>query len=502
MENLITYKKVLAFGLCCALIALGMHSGSATSLSGTVPDVELPDPIITSRMPEEVAFGAGVQSAETARPFFDYFSWQSFVALNWPAAKGADGKAVRGVADPNSAVSIGSAGTRVWESYKTDWELFRPGGAAPTPWESYDLPPGSTNPCGNVGDSKMLEMFTKMDSVIDGINQAFSGPLVDQSRNYVRYEIHINKPFYEKVANPAVKWYLVNMQSKDPTKPNIFPDGVIEIKASWKELVDGRDDPGRYYTVNTLIVEPGNPPSCRPAKMGLIGLHIANKVKHFREWVWSTFEQVDNLPEVGSSTGHPFSLNNGTAKPASPGGFDRQPGSLPKTATLPQVNDPARDPIQVTRLTPISAPGQVGPSTDQINLQWQQALSGSVWQFYKLVATQWPEVQDGANFKPRKIGKLPLNADTPFPAKNVANTTMETYVQDDNCMACHYRASQEDFSFLLSLRAFRPPPPLSPSLSLMERAKRITDDRINSSETLRSLREVMKEHDKRNLRRQ
>ncbi len=499
MKTFISHHRALALGLCCTLIGLGMHRGFGTNLHERVSDVQLPTPVIASRVPQEVAFGPGVESAETARPFFDYFSWQSFVALNWPAAIGADGRPIRGIPSADSSVNISSAGPRVWESYKTDWELFRPGGVPPTVWSSYDLPTGSTNPCGNVADSKMLGMFTKMDSIIDGINQAFTGPLVDQSRNYVRYEIHINKPFYERVV--STKWYLASMQSKDPAKPNEFPDGVIEIKAAWKELVEGRDDPSRFYTVSTLLVEPGSPPSCRPARMGLIGLHIANKVKHLREWVWSTFEHEDNVPDGGVLAGHTYSLNNGIGTPPSPGGFNRQPSPLPKTSPLPLPLDATRDPVQVSRLTPISPASQVAPTTEQINRQWQSALSGSVWQFYKLVATQWPEVPDGQNFKPRKIGKFPLNADTPFPPENVANTTMETYVQDDNCIACHYRASQEDFSFLLSMRAFRPPPPLSPGLSLVDRAKRITEDRIKNSDTLKSLRDVMKEHDKRNLQR-
>lgn len=498
MNYLIAQRRVLlAVVLCCTLVAVGLLSRPA--ITATVPAVELPAPVISSRLPEEVAFGPGVDSATTARPFFDYFSWQSFVALNWPAATGPDGRPIRGVPSSESTANISSAGPRVWESYKTDWELFRPDGAAPTVWSSYDLPVGATNPCGNVGDSKMLGMFTKMDSIIDGINQAFTGPLVDQNRNYVRYEIHVNQPFYDRVV--STRWYLASMQSKDPTRPNEFPDGVIEIKAAWKELVEGKDDPSRYYTVSTLLVEPGSPPSCRPARMGLIGLHVANKVKHFREWVWSTFEHEDNVPDGSVLPGHIYTLNNGTATPASPDGFNRQPSTLPKTSPLPLPSDSARDPIQVSRFTPISPSGQVSPTTDQINRQWQSALGGSVLRFYKLVATQWPEITDGQNFKPRKLGKLPLNADIPFPAEKVANATMETYVQDDNCIACHYRASQEDFSFLLSMRAFRPPPPLSPSLSLAERAKRITEDRIKNSDTLQSLREVMKEHDKRNLRR-
>ncbi|HEV2861018.1 MAG TPA: hypothetical protein VGX48_08435 [Pyrinomonadaceae bacterium] len=495
MRKMRNLKLLLLTASLCSLIAAQVSTGRV--LTPSAARVQLPPPRLSHDIPPEVEFGAGVTSPETARPFFDYFSWQSFVALNWPSAVGADGRPVRGV--PNTGAGVGDAGKRVWESYKADWELFRPGGAEPTAWSSYDLNPRATaeNPCGNVGDSKMLAMITKMDSVIDGINQAFSGPLIDQSRNYVRYEIHVNKAYYEKVADPNVKWYLFDRQSRDPNRPNVFPDGVIEIKAAWKELVEGRDDPNRYYTVDALIVEPGTPRVCRPARMGLVGFHIANKVVHLREWVWSTFEHVDNVPEGAPVPGDKYSFNNGTATPASPNGFDHRPAKLSDAEPLPQPNDPRREPVQVTRFTPVSPAGQVTPTTDEINAQWQQALSGTIWRFYKLVSTQWPTVSDGASFKvkrssiqPGSSGVFPQDSGLPFPAENVANVTMETYFQKgQSCMRCHYNASQDDFSFLLSERAFRPSPPLPLSMNVAERLRRITEDRMSRSPTLRNLRD-------------
>jgi len=453
-------------------------------------EIQLPAPVIDSQIPDEVTFGPGVESAETARPFFDYFSWQSFVALNWPAAIGADGKAVRGVPSTDSAMKIGNPGVRVWESYKTDWELFRPGGKAPTPWSSYDLPLGSPSPCGDPGESKTLAMVTKMDSVLDGINQAFSHPLVDQNRNYVRYEIHVNQPYYQKVVDK--QWYRVDQQSKDPSNPNEFPNRVIEIKAAWKELVAGTDDPSRFYTTDALIFEPAGSPKCRSAKMGLIGFHIANKEKHHREWIWSTFEHVDNVPEGTPVSGLKYSLHNGTNIPSSLPGYDHRPEKINETKPFPVSGDLQRNPVQVSRLTPLSD-GQVAPTTEQMNAKWQQALAGTVWQFYKLVSTQWPIVQDGQDFKvgPPGTGTFPKNSDSPFPAAKVANSTMETYVQKNSCMKCHYLASQDDFSFLLSERAFTPPPPVNALMTAAKRAKQISDDRISKSPILQSLRAAM-----------
>jgi hypothetical protein len=227
--------------------------------------------------------------------------------------------------------------------------------------------------------------------------------------------------------------------------------------------------------------------------MGLIGFHIANKEKHHREWIWSTFEHVDNVPEDAPVSGHKYSLNNGTNIPPSLLGFDHRPDKIDETKPFPVFGDPQRNPVQVSRLTPISE-GQVAPTTEQMNAKWEQALAGTVWQFYKLVSTQWPIVQDGQDFKvgPPGAGTFPQNSDSPFPTAKVANSTMETYFQRNSCMKCHYLASQDDFSFLLSERAFTPPPPpVSALMNSVVRAKQISDDRISKSPILQNLRAAM-----------
>jgi hypothetical protein len=147
---------------------------------------------------------------------------------------------------------------------------------------------------------------------------------------------------------------------------------------------------------------------------------------------------------------------------------------------LPPANSCLRTPVQSTRLTPISPSGQLSPTTDQLNTQWQHALRGTVWANYQLVVTQWPTEIFGKNFqvkKPRKCpdptnplcaatGVYPVNCDTPFPERTqyggtvpgVANITMETYYQNTNsCIECHYGASQDDFTFMLAQKAYVPP---------------------------------------------
>jgi len=105
-------------------------------------------------------------------------------------------------------------------------------------------------------------------------------------------------------------------------------------------------------------------------------------------------------------------------------------------------NPPKEDPIpmQVVRRLPLH------PSTMTTNRAYWALpeIKGTVWEHYMLVATQWPTFafpvdphNDGV-FLPAKLGE------------NLANTTMETYVQDFpmSCMSCHHTFNKGGFDFV------------------------------------------------------
>ena len=57
---------------------------------GAVAQTTPPAPVLSGNLP--VAIPAhSTQTPEAARPFFDTFSWQSFVALMWPVTQGQRG---------------------------------------------------------------------------------------------------------------------------------------------------------------------------------------------------------------------------------------------------------------------------------------------------------------------------------------------------------------------------------------------------------------------------
>ena len=444
-------------GSAVALLGLATAACGRQDAVPAAATVAPPDtPTLSGNLPLTVNIPSGVTTPEQARPYFDAFSWQSFVALNWPAA--ANGP--RGTPDRPDDPAVFTAATGggqpvVWGTYKEDFELFSQGAQRPTTWESSTVP---VNPCGDTAvnpGQKVFVRYSKGDSVVEIGNEAFSYPLIDQSRNYAVYEIRFNRTQYDFIrggdSDPSSWLYLVkNLAAREPLQmPASSPPstvGALMLKAAWKVLVPGVDDASRFYAVDSLVLEPTTK-KCTPQRVGLVGFHIVQKLVAFPEWIWSTFEQVDNVPESGNPAGRRYSFNNGSASPATTGGWaDRPPTMAPKLQPVAE-----RKPVQVTRLNAIP------DGTRALNPSWQKAVAGTVWANYQLVFTQWPTTP--GQFKTMEAGGIyPQDAGAPFPVSGVTNTAMETYFQSqtdaagaggNSCMRCHYRASQADFSWTL-----------------------------------------------------
>ncbi|HYJ87061.1 MAG TPA: hypothetical protein VEW46_13455 [Pyrinomonadaceae bacterium] len=428
---------------------------------------------VTGNIPLAVPLPANFTTPLEIRPYFDYFSWESFIALNWPAATGS-----RGVPNQpnNSSVFLNAAsGTPVvWGTYKDSFDLFGQKDQRPSPWESYTNP---INPCmdGQPG-AKTLIFLSKGNSPLMQTKQAFSFPLVDQRGNYVYYDIRYDQAMYNFIRGQEgqLTTYLYLLKNLAPaenaqfgvqmpmTTASTTPGtlGSIMVKAAWRIKTD-KDDVSRFYTTAAQTLDPQTQ-KCTSVTVLLVGLHIAHKIDPFTEWVWSTFEQVDNVPSDADIKPQPpvppngYSFNNGTNNPSTTGGYNYKPALTPT---------PSPSPVQVTRVNPIpNTPA--GQSTREVNAFYQQLLKGTVWQYYQLVVTQWPfnpGIGPGNPFMLMQNGGVyPQNAGTAFPVNGAVNTTMETYFQTQNdaagaggnsCMSCHYRAGQSDFSWGLNRRA-------------------------------------------------
>ena len=155
------------------------------------------------RRPDRVADVAKVSpdriddAPATQRDVVANFAWRAFIALNWPSLSDASDRGI-----PDRERSFGDPGKRVWETFKSDYELFEVGDdgrrVAPEPWASY----AGRNPCGVDNRRKTVASFAPFAD----FNQpsfavgAPANPLVARNGAYTRYEIHFNEPEFTAFA--------------------------------------------------------------------------------------------------------------------------------------------------------------------------------------------------------------------------------------------------------------------------------------------------------------
>ncbi|MCB1037014.1 MAG: hypothetical protein KDD47_24515, partial [Acidobacteria bacterium] len=213
----------------------------------------LAPPAISCRVPAEVEGGLAQPNHNTVQRATDIFSWQTFLALNWPAGK------VRGEPDPSAPIN--GPGPRVWETWKEAFEIYLPDGSQPPPWDAREpIPPACA------GASKRLVRTAKVSDVVDLKAQALPADgtlpatLKDQQGRLVRYEIRLNRPLFEYIADPASPHYsglaLYNGIEQAKADGVDFPVGSQLIKAAWRQ-VDEAERPFFHVTEACVCDEVG-----------------------------------------------------------------------------------------------------------------------------------------------------------------------------------------------------------------------------------------------------
>ena len=408
---------------------------------GTAPSLRLPGDVCGG--------GSGPHNTK-----FFLLSWRIFKFLVWPAAPGE-----RGVPDEQKKITdVDALHPRTFETFKPDWEIFRAGAAVPIEWNEY---PSVATPCTNLPKidprTPVLASFDKFGS-LPALNQV----LVAQNRTYARYQPAFNKTVFDKIKdqrlfNANVVGGIRDLKPNEPASPvTKQDDGALTIKSAWIELPEGSThfDRSRFYIREKAWVQDLDG-SCKKATVALVGLHFVYKTPSRPQWIWSTFEHVDNVPDNprGNLNGSErnFVFNNGDVR-------QRMKDRAPQEYRIPpHLGDPPPA-YQVERLQRIKR------EVLDANEKWQTDLRtlGSVWQFYKLVMTQWPTIP----IRP----ELDAFSAIPDPFCNErnktasVNTTMETFLQtqqgchrERTCMGCHNNARTTDFIFSIPLNPYRPP---------------------------------------------
>ena len=422
------------------------------------------------------------------------FMWQSFIALNWPHKDGGS----RGEPDTQKSLApwsdtFESAGPVVWETYRRPDQVFLPPKLWPFSWDD-ELPQEVCFPGSDPAIKVLNVNATDYSESADGINQPFTqahyptGPVLDQNKHYLRYEVTLNQSYFSyikhfKYFNPkkqirAVKAYINFVEKFDKAPPPLRPgtpgrfakffqplpngneeyltrifqlpryalQGITEVKAAWKVL-DGDDVHGRFYRRQVFFLNP-NGECTGPHLVGLVGFHIHRVVPFGTggfDHVGATFEQVDNVSLTPDDSPFPLpphpSLNPGLDSDSPPpysngyevegqSGFSQLiPEPLPDGKDLPPIAD--RPITNVSRVVPIPADVQ------EVNTKFRDMLQGSVWNFYEMIGTDNPNLNDGDN---PNLGTGILGAQTAN-TQNLMNTTLESYTQSGwSCSRCHLNA--------------------------------------------------------------
>ena len=427
--------------------------------------------------------GPEKESLENLQRGFDFYSWRTFIALNAPADS-------RATIDHSQA----DMPTR-WEdmdNFKQLLDVMLPVGTNPAAsWpadknameaEKVRLMPEACRALYKPG-----KMVVKM--IEESFNEPFkTGPLIDQQGHYAIFDILMNRQMFEYIMRnhlntkagqmAAPNTFAVDFppgQNLDPKNKDVVADlGAFMLKVSWKILGPGEIEARNFHMVDALVSMPVRngstaKPPCLPEKLGLIGFHAVHKTATRPQWIWTSFEHIQNVPdrnEVTAKTFHgPYHFfSTSCSRDDCPAENATPPREFwqPDLALKLEFGDTFRS--QIVRETPLT------DAARHMNDIFHNILKGTVWVNYMLLSTQWPSNFGCTNLHTDFLRQPDMTC-SPAPTY-FANSTLETYSQGEipmassSCIACHgnavsfqtgasnqkpgeLRFNQSDFTFIL-----------------------------------------------------
>ncbi|WDH22252.1 hypothetical protein [Pseudomonas chlororaphis] len=214
-------------------------------------------------------------------------AWNWFVCLNQPSAQGS----------PN----------RVWEGLKPSSQVFLPNGAPPQPYLPEQPAPDAVLEQARQLGMNLDRTFHDLDSTlqVDGLPLLMGGQVPAAQRGQpVRFLLQMGQGTFDYIVQKQV----YNMNGQYALTSNLkFPETSWEVKTSWIWI--GTDatfkqqlENDGYYVIQAYY------PHQNQYQVGyaaLSGMHVINKLSP--EWIWTTFENVNN---------HKYTVTN--AVPATP----------------------------------------------------------------------------------------------------------------------------------------------------------------------------------------
>jgi hypothetical protein len=380
---------------------------------------------------------------------FDFYSWLTFIALNSPR----DGSSI---SDATSDTPTQWEG--VWEDklpFIQLLDVMRTDAKDPSK-QSRVIPPNC--------QAQYKPGMMVINMIEETYNQPFrTGPLIDQRDNYALFDILMNKDMFDFIVRHRLYSKAQQASAENSTLKIDFAAGNTDpsslgsmmIKVAWRIMTD-KDDKSKYHTVDALVSMPATPnqtaePPCLHETLGLVGFHVVHKTVHRLQWIWTSFEHVDNVPDQVDIDNQDLKTFYNFYDPS----CSASKCPVNETPTRPWFPDRTKGlhfrnsfNSQIVRTMPIF------PDTKAMNAQFGTLLGNCVWKNYKLISTQWPSNFACAGQTDPIKPTAPPNTDeqkqpdmscAPAPTF-LANSTLETFDQGDtplassSCMACHGNA--------------------------------------------------------------
>ena len=335
---------------------------------------------------------------------------------------------------------VGSGKLR-FETFATLEELFDKSATL----TSYGALPTKKKVVMTVRVNKSFEV-TGLDSIFQaGSHGALVHGLDKTAGRAVYYSQNVNQSFFEFVRTN--KYYDADTYAAADPK-EVFPAGAAEFKYSWKIVPEGDDAVGFYSTMaqiyllkettdssgkKTVVVDASRQ---EDVKVALVGIHVVGVVDGHPEFIWATFEHVDNAPDL------PAGMSQQSDKPVSDKNWTFYHAGTPaKEANQNNSNDLKLVDTVAQTLSPtvdvfraFAYGGGDAKNTDNITSLNSGLhggiLKGSVWENYMLVGGVWGQANS----------LTPGQLVSGIGSTSLANSTMETFDQTFagvNCFACH-----------------------------------------------------------------
>jgi hypothetical protein len=286
--------------------------------------------------------------------------------------------------------------------------------------------------------------------------------LMARNNSLVYYESHVNDVYayfitgmktgkitFNQPQFPHTQQELAQIVDFAGTRGIVFPHPealVVEVKSAWVETA-GLDaiglNPGKYITVTATIPDYTKSDGrwtlngSKTAQLALVGMHVVGSVAQHPEMIWATFEHIDNAPAA--------SYRYCTDDPCNfPATVDPRPGQIwlfsAQSCTAPK-NQARNRATKDGDIVAISPSGTIGPGDTCREQAWGTPIGdqGEAEENTQIIGVNNSIMALLADDDVRKNYLLiGTTWSSGIGATQLANTTLETFEQQQNCTAnCH-----------------------------------------------------------------